>query len=485
MSFPPLSFSSLAWIALVPFFVAISWLPPRTAAVYGLVWGLGMAGATAWCLPTALAHYFELPILAGVGGLFVAGIGLVGVYAGGFAVWLSWLVRRQAASPLIIAAGWGVCEFARANMLGGNPWALLAYSQVSFTRLMQMADVAGPYGVGMLIAAVNGCIAGFFTPAVRGRHPVVSALGTVVVIGAAVGYGGWRLSQNFGSGQPVQVALVQGAIERQFRLVPKFRGANLQRYFDLTKEASMARPALIFWPEYAVDFPLQSNAPEREAVFAAARGSQAEPHCWRTPYPLRRFACLLPQFGISRPRRGACRPLRQDPFCCPLPRGINFTWFLPREDGQYEPGQQVKVLRTKAGRIGTFVCIEAMYPEFVRRFALQGAEILVNPSNDDWLGYAAPAHHHLEAASVRAIENRRYLVRPTTTGFSAVIDPHGRVIARSGFGAPEILTTSIRPSRAQTVYQRWGDAVAWIAVILVTVITLSHTDWLTQQRRRR
>jgi apolipoprotein N-acyltransferase len=102
----------------------------------------------------------------------------------------------------------------------------------------------------------------------------------------------------------------------------------------------------------------------------------------------------------------------------------------------------------------------------------RGAEVLANPSNDDWFGSAALARHLLDIASVRAIENRRYLVRPTSTGFSAVFDPYGHAVALSRFGAPEVLTASVYPSRAITPYQRWGDLPSWIAVVSITLASV-------------
>jgi apolipoprotein N-acyltransferase len=119
-----------------------------------------------------------------------------------------------------------------------------------------------------------------------------------------------------------------------------------------------------------------------------------------------------------------------------------------------------------------------MYSDLVRNLALQGAEVLVNPSNDDWFGSSAPARHMLDIARVRAIENRRYLVRPTSTGFSAVIDPYGRILSLSRFGAPEVLTAVIFPSRAQTPYLRWGDTAVWIAILFVSISSLFHLVWL-------
>jgi apolipoprotein N-acyltransferase len=472
LSFPPFSLFPLAWVALVPFFLAASMVRPVAAAACGILWGMVMACGVAWCLPAMLVNYFQVSTLVSWAGFFAVGIGLSGIYYGAFAAWLSWLVRRQAASPLLLAAGWGACEFARANLLIGNPWALSGYSQVPFTRLMQIADTTGPYRVGMLIAAVNACLAGFVSPTLRSRRPALSRIGVVAACGAALLYGEWRLSQPFATGEPVTVAVIQGAIEQKNGRNTGHSETRLQRYLTLTKEAGAAHPALIFWPEYAVDFPLQ-HAPERTAVLAVAQELGADlilgsPHYG---YGIADFYHYNSVFLI----RGGKLAGRYDKLrLLPVAEGEGLGWLFPQRTPGYQPGRRLHVLGAGAARVGAFVCFEAMYPDLVRRFALQGAEVLANPSNDSWFGHAVPARHQLDIAAVRAIENRRYLVRPTTTGFSAIIDLHGRVAVLSDFGAPAVLMGSVRPSQAQTLYQRWGDAASWIVIAFAIVTSLYY-----------
>jgi len=445
---------------------------PGFAAAYGVLWGVAMACGVAWCFPEMLVNYFGLsPAMSWIGFLAV-GIGLTGVYYGAFAAWLSLLAHQQAASPLLLAAGWGACEFARANLLIGNPWALSAYSQVACTRLIQIADATGPYGVGMLIAAVNACLAGLLSPALRSRRPAVSGAGVIAACSAALVYGEWRLSQTFTIGEPITVAVIQGAIEQQDGRNPQPRETRLQRYLTLTREAAVVHPDLIFWPEYAVDFPLQ-NAPERKAVLDVARELGADlilggPHYG---YGIADFYHYNSVFLV---RDGKLADRYDKLHLVPFAEESRRMWFIPRKTSGYQPGHRLRALRAGAAQLGAFVCFEAMYPDLVRSFALQGAEVLANLSNDAWFGHAAPARHQLDIATVRAIENRRYLVRPTTTGFSAVIDPYGRAVALGGFGAPEVLTASIRPSQAQTPYQRWGDTAAWTAVALMVAVSLYH-----------
>ena len=111
-----------------------------------------------------------------------------------------------------------------------------------------------------------------------------------------------------------------------------------------------------------------------------------------------------------------------------------------------------------------------MFPESARRLTAAGAGVLANLSNDAWFGHG-PGRASSSTAVMRAIEARRYLVRATTTGVSAIIDPTGRLLARSAFGQPEVLSAIVRESHAVTPYQRWGDVLVWLALAFVIAST--------------
>ena len=468
LSFPPFSFSLLMWIALVPFFIVIATVRLRSAAGYGALWGMLMTCCFGWSFPQLVANYFGLSLILGWVLLFVVSFVLFGVYFGIFAAWLSWCSHRRSLGPWLVAAGWGTCEFARATIWVGNPLALAGYSQVSLTRLTQIADFSSPYGLGILIAAVNAGIAGSLAPGLRGQHWWLSWVGIVGALVFTLGYGTWRLSQTFTTGEPIQVAIIQGGIPRELRWKPEHWGTNLAHYLDLTRQAVEKKPALIFWPENAIDFPLQRESSNQEAVLRASQHFGAE---LILGGPYFRFGAddLHNRNAVFVVRNGKIRGRYDKLRLLPFAEQDWFGWFRPSNPILYEPGRHLHNLRTNVARIGTFVCFEALYPDLVRRFARKGAQILANPSNDDWFGHPAPAQHLLNMATLRAIENRRYLVRPTTTGFSAVIDPYGWIVAQSSFGSPEVLTAPVTLSQAQTLYQRWGDSVAWIAIVCTCV----------------
>lgn len=470
LSFPPLSFWPFAWIALVPFFVALAQVRPFAAGGYGMIWGVMMVCGFGWYFPEMVTNYFGSSRVVGWLLLIAAGGGLFGVYFAVFAAWFSWLAAHQVATPLWIGLGWGACEFARANCFWGNPFALLGYSQVALTPLMQIADATGPYGVGALVAAANAYLAGIFAVRLRARHPLLSLAGLVLVLGATLGYGEWRLAQNFLTGDALPVAVIQGGIARELRWNPEHREANLGHYLALTREVARARPRLIFWPENAVDFYLQEQVPESLQIFHTARDLQTNLILGGPSYG-HGITGRYYHNSVFLIRRGKLAGRYDKIRLLPFAETDEWRTIFSREPLNYKPGRLPRPLRVDDIRFGVFLCFEAIYPDLVRAFALQGAEVFVNPSNDDWFGSAAPAQHQLDIATVRAIENRRYLVRPTATGFSAIIDPYGRTVVRSGFGAPEVLTASVYPSRISTPYQQWGDTAAWSAVMLVAFVS--------------
>jgi apolipoprotein N-acyltransferase len=466
LSFPPAALPLLGWIALVPLFLAVSRVPPRWAFLLGVCWCVVAATGVAGFLSGMVAEFFGVSGLVGAA-VFAGVVALLSPLYGAYTAWLSWLVRRRAPSAALAAAGWGVCEFARSAPAPGGGWALLAYSQVPFERVIQSVDLAGPYALGMLMVVVSFCLASLVSPVLRGRRFVAMALGAAAAVVGLLVYGDARLSQSFGSGPPVPVALVQGGVEREQRRDPAHRDASLKRQLELTGTAARGLPALIFWPEYAVDFYLREDSPERARLFEVARASGADlilggPHYrMRTSPPRYYTSVFLIREGRFGGRYDKTAPL-------PFAERNPLQEILPLEV-HYSPGERVRPLETSVLPVGAFLCSEALDPALPRRLARAGAELLTNPANDDWFGTDAAARLHLHTARVRAIENRRYLVRATATGYSAIVDPRGRVTAMGSAGGSEVVSGVVQASRAVTLYQQVGEASVGLALTMMLV----------------
>jgi len=145
---------------------------------------------------------------------------------------------------------------------------------------------------------------------------------------------------------------------------------------------------------------------------------------------------------------------------------LRFAEKLTREVGDFGRGTERAPLALDEHRIGAFICYESIFPDEIREFALRGAELFVNISNDGWFGESGAPGQHLNMARMRAIENRRWLLRATNTGITASIDPLGRVVARAPRNQRIALQAPYATLTELTFYTRHGDWFAWTCVVI-------------------
>lgn len=446
-SFPPLGLFPLAWVALVPLLLALRHVSLVAGAGLGLLWGVGSAAILAHWLPDMIARFFELSWP-------VAVAAAVGVYLfcalpyAGFGALIAWTSKRRGPMPLLIALAWAGCELFRVHGLVEVPWALIAFTQASWLAIAQAADLLGAVGLGLLIVAVNASLAGL-----TAREPGAAraALATASVFVLTWGYGTLRLGQDFGVGEEMRVAVVQGGIERGRRLDPTLTEQHLDHYLRLTREVLGSEPAIVIWPELAVRFPFASRPELWGRISEASRAMDGE-LLVGAPHARTRLLVIEPLNSAFLVRKGRIAD-RHDkvalmPFSEARPSG------LPIGRNAFLPGLELRPLDARSGPLGVLLCSEILHPGLARRMVGAGAQLLANPSNDEWFGTRAAADHQVAVAVFRAIENRRPLLRPSTTGRSAIIDAHGRVLAIAPYRQPVVLQASLRRSDAGTLYGR-------------------------------
>jgi apolipoprotein N-acyltransferase len=476
-AYPPLELAALAWLALVPLFAGFLRLPPLAAAAAGLAFGSAGTLAIGWWLPGMLERYFEVPPGAAWAAFVAAAVIIDGVPYALLGALASAAARRgRPPGALVLGAGFVLAEWLRASGPVANPFALFAYSQHG-TAFGQLADLAGTWGIGWLLASANAALAGMLVamPAARPRAALrLAAAGAAA--GAAFAYGAYRLAEPADPAAQVRVAVVQTGIERDRHGNELAARERLEHTLALTRAAAAQRPGLVFWPEHAVDFTLEAKTPERaalqravdalgvELVLGAARQDGARWH---------NSVYLLGPQG----RRAHSDKVRLVPFAEYGPFGPR----LRASTALYQPGTPAPLV-AQAASVGAFLCGESLHPDVARGLVAAGADLLANPSIDTWLQAPAAARALLQIAAFRAIETRRAVVRATPTGYSAVIDPWGRSVALSRFGGPDLLVAAVPRETRLTLYQRTGDAAGFAALAVVAAHSLAAG--LTGRRRR-
>jgi len=161
----------------------------------------------------------------------------------------------------------------------------------------------------------------------------------------------------------------------------------------------------------------------------------------------------------------------------------NLVGKITHEAGNFVPGSSYRPAETRDGALSLFICYESIFPQLVRRLVPEGPAALVNISNDGWFGDTAAAAQHLEMARLRAIENRRYLLRATNDGITCVIDPYGRIVAWLPRHEFAVLTGRFDFVAGRTFYTRHGDWFAW-ACIGVAAAAMARAAWKHRLGRR-
>jgi apolipoprotein N-acyltransferase len=148
--------------------------------------------------------------------------------------------------------------------------------------------------------------------------------------------------------------------------------------------------------------------------------------------------------------------------------------------GDITPGREHTLHTYEDYLFGSPICYEIIFPDLVRQFAQKGAQFLVTITNDGWYGTSSAPYQHFSMAVIRAVENRRYLLRAATTGISGIIDPYGRILSRSKMMTATHLTDQVSPSKKQTFYTQYGDLLAFLSLtfsgvfLILTMIKKIH-----------
>ena len=392
-------------------------------------------------------------------------------------------VRRFALplAPLL----WVAVELARTRIIG-VPWNLLGTVQVDNIPLARIATVTSVYGISFEIALVNAALAASWLMP-RGRR--MKLLSACVVVAALLQAGRWLPSEpNAADHHAVLVQENLAVTEAPW--TDDYYRQRLQEFSDLSfvGAASGSKADLIVWPESPS--PFNTRDPFfRDALSNVARQSQAWVVAGSLGYddPMMHGMQMSGEGspGQASPRSDAIynsaalvNPAgdwtgRYDkvhlvPFgeYVPFRRFLPFMDMLAKEVGDFDHGSSRQPLQAGNTRLGVFICYESVFPDEVRQFAANGAQVFVNISNDGWYGDSGAWAQHLLQARMRAMENHRWLLRATNTGLTAAIDPDGRIVAQIPRKLRARLEAPYALMEDTTFYTRHGDWFAYLCAII-------------------
>lgn len=493
--------SLFAWLALVPLLVALSvqaraQRPLRqgflVAYVCGVLWYVG----NCYWVRDTMMQYGGMPPLAPELLLLAYGL-ILGAYFGFFGLCFVAVERRAgrgvalAAAPLL----WTAFELA-SSRITSVPWDQLGYSQVDNALVNRLAPWTGVYGISFVVMISNVLLAAAVLLAGRRGRVRCAACGAVLVALAALGLtvrpprpapratavlvqpnldvagvGLWTGPGEWEQHRDRFALLAARLCGPYIDGIPQ-TGAQVEQ--SACPPATVA-PDLVVWPESPA--PYFETDPRFQSALASLTGAMRAPFVVGSigvdraegDQEPREYnsALVIAADGV---RLGRYDKIHLVPFgeYVPFEKFLFFARKLTGKVSRFDRGQERKTFVIGGHRYGVFICYEAVFADEVRRFAKSGAEVFVNISDDGWYGDTSAPWQHLNMARMRAIENRRWVVRSTNNGVTASIDPYGRVRQSIPRKAENSLAAGYGFGQKVTFYTAHGDLFAWLCAILST-----------------
>ena len=485
----------MAFVAVVPLLVALSGWRGRPGAYRGTTWRRGFAlgvctgvvyfGGTVYWTGAVVSTFGGLPQIVAL--LCALALALyMTIYLAAAAALIGRAVALSGARGLALApALWVAGEFARGHVLGGFPWVPLGSSMATVLPVVQLASLVGVYGVSLYLMAHSALLALAITGTPRQRLRAGLAAG--VGLAAVSIWGGLRVADASltREGTPLAVGLVQANIRQEAKWDPGMAAEIERRYDRLTRQAAAAGAAAVMWPESATPYYFNEAPARAEAVRSLVR-EIGTPLLFGTdelargsPDRYYNSAFMLAPDGAVA---AVYRKIQLVPFgeFVPLRSLLFFVSPLVEGVSDFSRGTQVTMLPIAGHMASTAICYEIVYPHLAREAVRQGAELLTTVTNDAWYGESSAPYQHFALASIRAVEQGRYLARVANTGISGVVDPYGRVIGGTRVFEEAVVVAEVRFLQGRTLYATIGDLVAQIALVVAGLTMV----WVVVERRR-
>jgi apolipoprotein N-acyltransferase len=364
----------------------------------------------------------------------------------------------------------------------GQLWNALGYSQAYQSMLIEAAAWGGVYAVSFLIVAINSAVALLIISRTK------LSIAMTIVVALAV-----FLVNDFFTPPPDDSYIRQPervvnviAVQPNVPMNPVKNAAEIKALMDrhvalstqgLATLSDAQGPRIVIWPESPMNFTYASNKSFQEFVASFARQNHTsvlfnslEPALYDGSY---NSALLVNEEGrlISQYDKIRLMPFGE---YVPLPQWLPGASLISGIVGEFTPGSNYTLMPLGDRKAGVFICIESAYPWIARRLTHDGAGVLINISNDGYLGPTAVMRQHLANAIFRAVENGRPVLRVTNTGLTALISVEGDVHDLTEPFQPDVrVWKTYAEERRDTFYTRHGDLFVYVCAAISLIILVA------------
>lgn len=484
LAFPDFDLWFLAWFALVPLFFAVEREKQSIFKSFALGWIFGTLffAGSCWWLTFSFTTYGGIPTPIAYFLLFIV-TGIVAVFPAIFAAAFSFVLKRGGTYGILSAPFlWTAMEFLRAS-LADTDWNAIGYSQAFRTNNIQLASIGGIYLIGFLVVLLNSYIAfklekfNFEIAPKRKDWIKLAAVFALIVLL-------WSFSEVSDSNQVpksnenAKVVVVQANVPMSGLNEEKWLKLR-ERHVELAESAlqkleaerttSNGQTTTVIFPESPMNFSYGEDAELRAFIGDFARKhnasvlfNSAEPN----PNGENYFNSAI-MVNPKGAKIGQYDKIHLVPFgeFAPVPSPLKP--FIPTLVGSFQPGENYNLFPVGDAKAGIMICYESHFPSLSREFAKRGADVLIEMTNDGYLGNTGVLRQHLAGAIFRAVETNRPVLRATNVGITAYINERGEVSdAADVYTEATRVWTVSKSDGKETFYVRYGDWLAWLCSII-------------------
>jgi len=483
LCFPKFSLWWLSFVALIPFFFALENAKTSLKQIcYGILWSIFFGCGMGYWVFSTLVNYYEVPFAKAVLFFILCLICPIILIYGIFTFFYRFLYRDSFFFyALVVPSIWVVAEYLKELIPFMIPWGEMGYALIPFSGFIQIADIVGGYGVTFIVVMINSLLWCFLHRMLTIRAPGginkiwLPLILSLLFITTPVIYGKYKLDtinadigRLYEENHDTHATLIQG----NFSLKERWSGMGfyhrISRYLEMTGKGKNIGERVIVWPETT----LNSSKKLNDELFmemmryigknsVLISGGLKQDSDTRDIYNCAYF--ISGQGHLTRYDKHILLPYSET---SPFIDLLDTYYTAPSE---FKAGKTPVSIKTPIGQVGTSICFEILYPGYVRQSVRDGAQYLVNISNDSWFGDSPMPYAHLDGARMRAIENRRFLLRASNSGISAIISPVGETIRQSRLFVQQRVDGKFVKLDRQSFYTKYGNLVLYGAVLMLLI----------------
>lgn len=479
LSAPKFNLSFLSWISLIPLLFIILKKNRTQAFLLGLIAGISYNAILIYWIPSVPAHYGNLSLGISII-IYIVFVLFLALYWAFFC--LVWKRIHQSFPKLAFLLTpflWVSLEYILTHLLTGFPWGLIGSSQYANIPFIQLSTLTGVYGLSFVLVLFQSLF--IYSMKYKKKAPFFLGLAFVILIHLG---GLLSLKKINSSENSFTASVLQGNVSSDIywdRVSASEIWDLFDQHLEMSRQAYEEGAELIIWPEFSVPLCFScsySYYPDfKEEIFRFVKdtgctlllgtnettGTPGDLHYHNTAL------CLSPNLSSTQYYKMHLVPFGE---YTPYKKVFSFIQKMTHAIGDITPGKEHRLHQFRSLQFGSPICYEIIFPNLVRKFVKKGADFLVTITNDGWYGKSSAPYQHFSMAVLRAVENRRFLLRAATTGISGIIDPYGRVLAKSKLMTKTHLTEVITTSQKQTFYTKVGDILPWLSLTLSAIFLI-------------